>query len=169
RLLAFTLCVISTVASLSLEANYVLQPSACSAARFDGPLDIYVFCVNPHFRRALKKLRALTLQHRRNRACERILSRAVPVARVGSRPPAFIRGEGGENDCRFPAEAEPGSGRSALREGPVGQPRWPPAGLPQPRDLGGGDTAGGRGRGADPKGDRARACGRHHCSQALSR
>src|SRR5437899_2917439 len=99
-----------------------------------GPLDIYVFCVYFQFRRAWKKLRALTLQHRRNRACERILSRAVPVARIGSRPPAFVRGKGDENDCRFPAEAEPGSGRSALREGPVGQPRRSPARLAAPRD-----------------------------------
>src|SRR5882762_2183554 len=93
-------------------------------------------------------------------ARKRILSRAVPVARVGGRPPArFYPKQGDVNDCRFPAEAEPRSGWSALPEGPVGQPCRSPAGLPQPLDLGGGDTAGGRGRGADPKGDRARACG----------
>src|SRR6266446_5449897 len=134
-------------------------PWAAPSASF--PLGIYVFCVDSRFRRAWKKRRVLTLQHRRNRACERILSRAAPVARIGSRPTAFIRGKGDENDCRFPAEAEPRSGWSALPEGPVGQPCRSPAGLPQPLDLGGGGAAGGRGRGTDPKGDRARDCGRY--------
>ena len=63
----------------------------------------------------------------------------LPCLRGG--PSAFFQpSQGDEIDCRFPAEAEPGSRRLALPEGPVGQLQWTPAGLPQPPDAGGRDA-----------------------------
>src|SRR5260370_1034029 len=63
------------------------------------------------------------------------LAPGVRVARCwGGLPvqPAFIPAKETKNDCRFPAEAERVSGWLPVPEGPVGQSRRPPSGLPQP-------------------------------------